>query len=749
MPKLYRRRSCTFFYVLLILLVGMLDFFLWIYPREAVCQAQSPSDISGMIKAGYNSFYCEETDCRPQVKLRPESNIKLAAANSNIQTPDENQPAPQESQAPLETQPDTSQPTPPSDQTPSATEPEKETGQPSAEPGNTNKLKKPEQNLPAVSTSPPPGKKSSLPGKRASAKFPQKGLVTLNFDDADVFTIIQTIFGEVLKVNYVVDPRIKGRVTFRAVTPVPFEQVLPLMEVILRLNGIGVVEENGLYRIVSIADISKEPSPVSFGRDPSAIRITGKALLQVVQILYVQSSDILKLLSPFTSSNAVLIDVPKSNQIIIVDTDANVKRLLELINIFDNEKLKTTKPQVFVYPVQNGKAKDIATILQQTFLGTKPSITAPAIETAAGATPVIPSVAGSPTGYSPPAAGGIPTGRTVSVSGGGPAAPSTPSIGQLIVSEFTKFIPDEITNSIIILSTPEEYILIKSALNRIDIYPRQVVIEGMVAAVTLTDNLTLGLSAWINGRIGEYNAGGGIFGANLSGVDFTKPFGNNFTLYAMNEAGSIKFLITALATDSKAKLLATPHILVSDNREAKIQIGQSVPLVTSETYGSTTVAPQRTIQYRDIGVILKVKPRVNESGLVALDLYQEVSTFSTIKLYNNEDQIILNNDNAATNVVVQDGQTIIIGGLIREDLSKTRSGIPFLSKIPYIGWLFGNWSNDKSRTEIIILLTPRVIKNQKQASDVTKKYIDNMAGESQGRITREELMKGRPEGKLE
>jgi general secretion pathway protein D len=330
-----------------------------------------------------------------------------------------------------------------------------------------------------------------------------------------------------------------------------------------------------------------------------------------------------------------------------------------------------------------------------------------------------------------------------------PASSPTPSsspVGQSIVSDFTKFIPDEVTNSIIILTTPEEYVLIKSALSRIDIYPRQVVIEGMVAAVTLTDNLTLGLSGWINGRIGEYNVGGGIGGTNLSTIDFTKPFGTNFTLYAINEAQSIRFLITALATDSKAKLLATPHILVSDNREAKIQVGQSVPLVTSETYGSTTVAPQRTIQYRDIGIILKVKPRVNESGLVALDLYQEVSTYSTIKLYNNEDQIILNNDNAATNVVVQDGQTIIIGGLIREDLSKTRSGIPFLSKIPYIGWLFGNWINDKTRTEIIILLTPRVVKNQKQASDVTKKYIDNMADESQGRITREELMKGRPKG---
>lgn len=746
---MYNKYFCISLYVWLLLLGGMPVSFSWICRVETVW-AQSPSDISGMIKAGHNSFYCEETVCWAKDNRSSELGIKpTAVADTKIQAPADLH-TPIKTQAILENEEEISQQIPDESQIPAETGPEAETPQPAAEPENKSNIKKQRQDLPAASTSPSRGKKRPLTDRKVSKK-PSKRMVTLNFDDADVFTIIQTIFGEVLKVNYVVDPRIKGRVTFRAVTPVPFEQVLPLMEVILRINGIGIVEESGLYRIVPISDISKEPSPVSFGRDPLDIRITGKALVQVVQILYVQSSDILKLLTPFTSGNAVLIDVPKSNQIIIVDTDANVKRLLQLVNIFDNENLKTTKPQVFVYSVQNGKAKDIATILQQTFLGTKSAVpaTVTATETGAGAPTVTPAAMGSPAGYSPSAPGGSPTGRSPAVSGGGPTVPSSSPVGQSIVSDFTKFIPDEVTNSIIILSTPEEYILIKSAIDRIDIYPRQVVIEGMVAAVTLTDNLTLGLSAWINGRIGEYNVGGGLFGTNLSGVDFTKPFGNNFTLYAINDAGSIQFLITALATDSKAKLLATPHILVSDNREAKIQIGQSVPLVTSETYGSTTVAPQRTIQYRDIGVILKVKPRVNESGLVALDLYQEVSTFSTIKLYNNEDQIILNNDNAATNVVVQDGQTIIIGGLIREDLSKSRSGIPFLSKIPYIGWLFGNWSDDKSRTEIIILLTPRVIKSQKQASDVTKKYIDNMAGESQGRITREELMKGRPEGKIE
>ena len=590
-----------------------------------------------------------------------------------------------------------------------------------------------------------PGLRRPLPGSAQPASVPSshaQSMVTLNFDDADVFTIIQTIYGTVLKVNYVVDPRIKGRVTFRAVAPVPQDNVLPLMEVILRLNGIGVVEDNGLYRLVPISDISKEPSPVNFGRDPEKIQTTGKAILQVVPMLYVQSSDVVKLITPFASTNAVLIDVPKGNQIVIVDTDASVKRLLKLVDIFDNEKLQKTKPQVFVYSVQNSKARDIATVLQQTFLGARPLMAGAAGTGAYGAA----ATTGGQIASSTTTTGGtaMAQGAYSSYSQGAYSPYSTQSgSSQMLVADFTRFIPDDVTNSIIILSTPEEYALIRQAIDKIDTIPRQVVIEGLIAQVTLTDNLSMGLSAYIRGSFQNMTIGGGMNASQLTG-DITQPSGSGLSLFGVDTGGRLQFLIQALAEKSQAKLLATPHILVSDNREAKIQVGQQVPLVTSETYGSTTVAPQRTIQYRDIGIILKCKPRVNEGGLVSLELYQEVSTFETRILFANETQIILDNNNASTTVVVQDGQTIVIGGLIREDTTKSRSGIPFLSKIPFIGWLFGSTVDNKQRTEIIILLTPRVVKNRQEASAVSNSYIDSIAGESKG-ITKQELIKEKPQ----
>ncbi len=148
-----------------------------------------------------------------------------------------------------------------------------------------------------------------------------------------------------------------------------------------------------------------------------------------------------------------------------------------------------------------------------------------------------------------------------------------------------------------------------------------------------------------------------------------------------------------------------------------------------------------SVQYKDIGIILKVKPQVNESGLVSLELSQEVSSLGVepVKIAG-QDFSSINKTEAKTNLVAQDGQTIIIGGLIREDISKSRAGIPFLSRIPILGYLFGNTVNEKTRNELIILLTPRVIRNIGEAKDVTSDYVNKFTRTNR-EVTREELIK--------
>jgi len=614
---------------------------------------------------------------------------------------------------------------------------------PQAVPGQASQQSpalQPQQKLPTPAvTAPPPASQppTAQPQNAQQQVRPQpptptrpassRGSISLNFDDADVYQVIQTIFGDVMRVNYIVDPRVKGRVTFRSVAPIPTAQVLPIMETILRINGIGVVEDGGLYRVVPISEVAREPASVGFGRDPEKIPSAGKSLVQVVPILFLQSSEVIKLITPFLSTSAVVIDVPKTNQIIIVDTDASVRRILQFLATFDNEQQKKKQAQVYVYAVQNGKAKNVANLLQQIFLGAKSATTPDRPHTTTTTT----------TTTRPP----TPQPSQPPISQQQLSKPPSTGTGETLVSDITRIFADEILNSVIILATPEDYTLIKETIAKIDLLPRQVMIEGLVAQINLTDNLSLGLSYVFKTqfKISPDSIMKGAIGLNTGNLNAESLPGSGFT-FVGTVGDDVRAVINALATQSRAKVIAAPHILVTDNREARIQVGQQVPIVTSTSY-DTTVTSSRTstIQYKDIGIILKVTPQVNESGLVALDLAQEVSTFSTIELGLNETTIILNKAEATTNVVVKDGETIVIGGLIREDTSKSRTGVPWLTKIPLVGYLFGNTTDDEARTEIIILLTPRVIKTQGQAKELTSDYVDRMTRTGKGKVTTQEL----------
>jgi len=645
-------------------------------------------------------FFLIQTSCigkgvKP-TELRPQEPAKVITPAAKQQKQDTLIPAAGE-KPPTTTQPDSGEAKPgkvlPSGQLP--TEVPKEIKQP-----------EPKQPLPVE-----PKKEQIIPPK--APQRPAGGSVSFNFDDADIFSVIQTIFGDVLKVNYIVDPNVKGRVNFRSVAPVAKEDVLPLMEVILRLNGIGIVEESGLYRIVPIGDIPKEPAPIGIGRESEKVQIIGKALLQVVPIKYIQSSEIVRVLTPFLSKNAVIVDVPAGNYIIIVDTDANVKRLLQLVEVFDSEQLKQVIPKVFVYSVQNSKAKDVASLLQQIFLGAKPTTSTPARQPTAARTSVPP--AGQPT-------------LQPQISAGHEG-------GEALVSEITKIFPDEVTNSVIILATSEDYALIAETIKKIDIMPRQVVIEGLIVRVNLKDNLSFGLGWSFKNNVdiglrpftNDVKLSGDI---NINKAGLVTIPTTGFTFVGTDPKGIVRAVLTALEDESKTKVLAAPHILVSDNKEARIQVGREIPIATSTTttpiVGGTAVTntSTSTIQYKDIGIILKVKPQVNDSGLISLEITQEISSVGDSVVVGGLQEITIDKTETTTNLVAKDGETIIIGGLIREDVTKSKIGIPLLSKIPIIGNLFGTTTDETLRTELIILLTPHVVRNQQEAVDVTSDYVE-------------------------
>ena len=466
----------------------------------------------------------------------------------------------------------------------------------------------------------------------------KKSEVRFNFDDADLFDVIQTVFGDILRVNYMVDPKVKGRVNFRTVTPVSKEDVLPLMEVLLRMNGAGYIDEKGLYRILPLNEIPG------------------------------------------------------------------------------------TAPKVFVYPLQNTKAKHVATLLQSIF--------------SSGSTTAAPGkfIPEAPVGNAAATAA-----STAAPASGG--AGFTAGTGGLVAPQ-TKVYADEITNSLVVLAAPDDYKFIKETIIKLDTPPRQVMIEVLIVEVTLTNEFQFGLE-WVLSnttrlvtqpfsRPIDLNGQTGLNSNLLNATPLAAGYAG-FSYAATDAAGNVKALLNTMVTGDLVKVLASPHILAADNLEAKIDIGSQVPIATS-TMSSVAAGTSgniiSTIQYQDVGVILKVKPQINESGVVALEVSQEVSAANTQSVLGTL-QYVFTKRAAQTNVVVNDGQTIVIGGLIQDNKETTTTGVPLLMDIPVLGYLFRTTDiKQNPKTEIIVLLTPHVIRNQQEAGKVTKDYLNRIKGDT-------------------
>lgn len=585
-----------------------------------------------------------------------------------------------------------------------------------------------------VESVPSPVKSGETVTPRASQVSMVGASINFFFDDADIFEVAQTVFGEVLQVNYIIDPKVAGRVNFRTVAPIPRSEVLTVMEIILRLNGIGYVEEGGLYRIVPIADVSRELVYSQVGKDPE------KVAMELFTFKNVNLKDSMKDLEnaiglSVKDGKIRVLPINRLNALLVVaSSNAQLDFVRKWIETFDRI-FDGARPKVYVYPVQSSKANDVAYILQELFLGSRPTTTA--------ARTAQPSTAAQPLSATPFSTASQPSPQAPKASSAQPAASSSPApsgVGSL-VSDITKIFPDEITNSIIILATREDYELIAETIKKIDVAPRQVMIEGLIVQVKLKDNLSFGFSWSVNTDINITNIKPFKNDINLSGdINVNSPAtaeknlsAKGFTFVAKDPTGITRAVLTALSEESKAKVLAAPHLLVSDNREAKIQVGSQVPLTTSQT--STTAATgtvpsiTSTVQYKDIGIILKVKPQVNDGGLISLELSQEISSIGEVTVdVGGLRNITIDKIEVMSNLVAQDGETIIIGGLIREDTTKSKDGIPLLSKIPVLGHLFGNTTDDSTRTELIILLTPRVIRNQPEAAQVSSGYLQRMLG---------------------
>lgn len=319
-----------------------------------------------------------------------------------------------------------------------------------------------------------------------------------------------------------------------------------------------------------------------------------------------------------------------------------------------------------------------------------------------------------------------------------------------IFKEEVNIVANESTNSLIILATARDYAMIKEVLRKLDVVPRQVLIETMIAEIALTGNLEFGVEYAIannglNSVLGDVpdddddDDVASVPGATSRQINDTSllraakkgiKIGGDGLFSFITDRRQFLVLINALANRSNVKSLATPHVIAADNREAHILIGEEIPILTSTQQNLSSDNSDRvfsSVQYRDTGKILTILPQINSLGLVNMEITQEVSAVSADE-FGATNSPSFSSRQTETTVVVQDGQSVLIGGIIDDQMRRSRRGVPFLMDIPVLGRFFRTEGEQMIRTELIILITPHVIRNRQEAQSVTEEFEERIHG---------------------
>lgn len=420
---------------------------------------------------------------------------------------------------------------------------------------------------------------------------------------------------------------------------------------------------------------------------------------------------------PLSKLNAVLAITPQAEYL------KDVATWIERLDGVGGERL-------YVYQVQNSRADYVAELLNGLFnLGSgggsnRGGDLAPGLKSTqlssgpAGSAGLTGGSNASTLGASSSSSAASSAGnsRSGGKQGAGEAMGSSgPSAGM----EEVRIVADTENNSLLIWATSQNYERIVSVLQKMDVAPRQVLIEATIAEVTLTGNLKYGVQWFFNNDIGNSHKGNGSLGLtnNLSLTNALEDIPSGQFSYAItNSAGAVKALLSTLASDSKVKVLSSPQVMVVDNQQAVIRIGTQQP-ISSGTTTVNNVTTSGGVTYKDTGVLLDVLPRVSSGGMVNMEIKQEVVDVGSVDSATSQRSFLQRS--VTSKVAVKSGQTIVLGGLIRDNRTDGQSGIPVLYKIPVLGALFGNTEEQVDRTELIVLITPRVVLNSQETDQIT------------------------------
>ncbi len=430
--------------------------------------------------------------------------------------------------------------------------------------------------------------------------------------------------------------------------------------------------------------------------------------------------------NPFFGAVRIM-PIERISSILVVSSRAsNLEEARKWIERFDRPSDSSTEAQLFVYPVQNGSAKHLATVISSVFGGGSGG---QAASTSTGVAPSLGSASGSTSGFglgnSTSGLGGLSTpNRGLGSSALGQNNQANAGVTATALGQGgARVIADEVNNAILVYATRSEYQKIESTLRRLDVRSAQVLIEATLIEVTLKDELAYGLQWAFNdnrnttgytGRGVLSTVGGGLLGPALKGFSYTLS----------NAAGDVRAVLNALADKSLVKMLSSPTLMVLDNQTASIVVGNQQPIKSGETVATTGTAISTSIQYKDTGVSLAFTPSINAGNIVTMLIKQSVTDVGDKDDATGQRAFLQRQ--LESKVAIRSGETLVLGGLIRDNVTTTKSGIPLLQDIPVLGAAFRNTGSLTNRTELLVILTHRVVRSDEDTRELTDELRNRM-----------------------
>lgn len=559
--------------------------------------------------------------------------------------------------------------------------------------------------------------------------FRDDGTIEFSFQDAPVSEVAATVIGDLLGEPFVIDPQLRGTVSISTVEPIGEHAALELLDRALRLSGAMLERQS---------DGSWLVAPVRSGSHLTTLpRLAGDGVqagggVVIIPLEHIRASEMAQLLQPYSRNGGQVHSDANWNVLVLAGEERVLSAMLDMVALFDVDWL--AGQSVALYPL-SAVAPETAIAELYAVLGGRDSPAGGQVEfVALNRLSAIVAMSSNPARLDdvtewlerldqPPL-----NEREVRVRGISHA--DAAAVGQHLTDLFQAdgaagqaaitIRADEGSNSLLIAADARGHQRVEAVLQQIDRAPDQVLIEALIMEVVLTDDLQFGVQWFLDTR-----DGGSATSTSTQSGSVSPSFPGFSYTYASDY---VRAAINAISSLTEVQTLSSPQIVVRNNSSATVQVGDQVPIVTQSAVSvADPDAPiVNSIQFRDTGVVLSVTARIDPEGLVGLDVIQEVSSVAATTT-SGIDSPTIQQRRLESSVSLFDGETVVLGGLIRSQDTRSQSGVPGLQRVPGLGRLFRDESNNARRTELLVFLTPRVMRSREDAIEVTQDLRDRMA----------------------